>query len=80
MENIQVGFMRTGIYPLNPSAMDSSMGPATNVGEVGREEQASEVPSQESIGKILGVTIEKVLLENPHVPYSNTHYLVNVED
>lgn len=80
MENIQVGFMRTGIYPFNPFAMDSSMGPDTNVGEVGRGEQVSEVPSQESIEKIPCVIIEKVLLENLHVPYNNIHYLVNVED
>jgi hypothetical protein len=27
-----------------------------------------------------GVSIEEVLLENPHVPSSNTYYLVHVED
>jgi hypothetical protein len=38
VENIQVGFKRTGIYPLNPYAMDSSMGPASDVAVVGGEE------------------------------------------
>jgi hypothetical protein len=80
VENILVGFWRTGIYPLKPSTMDFSMDPTTNIGEVGQEEHACEMPSQESTGNILGVTIEEVLLEDPQVPYSSTHYLVNVKD
>jgi hypothetical protein len=80
VENIQAGFRRTGIYPLNHSTMDSSMGPATNFGEVGQDEHTCQMPSQESTGKFPGITIEEVLLEDPEVPYNNTHYLVNVED
>jgi hypothetical protein len=80
VENIEAGFRRTGIYPLNPSAMDSSMGPASNFVEVGQNEHSCEVPSQGSTGNIPVVTIEEVLLEDPQVPYSNTHYLINVED
>ena len=69
-----------GIYLLNHSAMNSSMGPTTNFGEVGQDKHACQKPSQESTRNIPSVTIEEVLFEDPEVPYSNAHYLVNIED
>jgi hypothetical protein len=80
VENIQAGFRRTGIYPLDSCAMDSSMGPTGDVGEVGREDLALEQASEDSQENIPGVSIEKVLLENLHIPSSNTHYRVQGED
>jgi hypothetical protein len=38
VENIQAGFRKTSIYPLNPCAMDSNMGPAGDVPVAGGEE------------------------------------------
>jgi hypothetical protein len=80
VENIQSGFRKTGIYPLDPSAMDSSMGPTSDTGEVGVDEHLHNFAGEEAPGNIPVVSIEEVLLENPEVPWSNTHYTVQIED
>jgi hypothetical protein len=66
--NIEAGFRKTGIYPLNPSAMDSSMGPSSVYSEAPGEGEGSSVPSQESPEAPALVSIHEVLLEEPPLP------------
>jgi hypothetical protein len=42
--NIEAGFRKTGIYPLNIMAMDSSLGPSTAYMEVPGGGESSEIP------------------------------------
>jgi hypothetical protein len=45
VENIQAGFRKMGIYPLNPSALDASMGPSGAFGEVEGQGECKDTPS-----------------------------------
>ena len=42
VKNIQAGFAKTGIYPLNPKAMDNEHGPSTLFEELDDDETSSE--------------------------------------
>jgi hypothetical protein len=92
MENIEAGFRRTGIHPLNPSAMELHMGPLSGCAEVQGEGNMGpsgasthvhgeghglELPSQEAAEGFPAVTIE-VLSEPADIPCSNTQYLMDL--
>jgi hypothetical protein len=47
VENIQAGFRRTGIYPLDPCTMDSRMDPAGEASYVGGEDLAGKEASED---------------------------------
>ena len=56
------------------------MGLAEEASYFGGEDLLGEEASEDSPQDIPRVSIEEVLLENPHVPSSNTYYLVYIED
>jgi hypothetical protein len=61
VDNIQAGFRRTSIYPLDASAVDCNMGLAGEGEQVEVEEQNSELEFQEAAENIPTVSIEDVL-------------------
>ena len=78
VENIQAGFCKTRIYPLNPFAMDSSMGPSCAFGEVEDEGKCNDNPSEETLQILHEVSIQVVLEEAQELPSTRQHYLVNL--
>jgi hypothetical protein len=64
--NIEAGFRKTGIYPLNLTAMDSSLGPSTAYTESPKGNPA--------------ISIEEVLLEASPLPCPQLQYLVHLAD
>jgi hypothetical protein len=78
--NIEAGFCKIGIYPLNPSAMDSSMGPSSVYSKAPSEGEGSLVPSQESPEAPTPVSIQEVLLEEPPLPCTYEQYVVHLGD
>jgi hypothetical protein len=72
--------MKTGIYPLNPTAMDSSLEPSTAYMEVPGRGESSDIPSEESPEGNPVVSIEEVLLEAPPLPCPQLQYLVHLAD
>ena len=87
VENIEASFRRTGIHPLNLSAIESHMGPSGSCIEVQGEgnmdpSRAStqvhgkghdlELPFQEAVEGFLIVTIKEVLSEHADIPSPNT--------
>jgi hypothetical protein len=45
--NIEAGFQKIGIYPLNSTAMDTSLAPSITYREVQEEEEGSGIPHEE---------------------------------
>jgi hypothetical protein len=78
--NIEAGFRKIGIYPLNITAMDSSLGPSTAYTEVPGEGESSEIPLQESAEGNPPVSIHEVLLEAPPLPCPELQYVVHLAD
>jgi hypothetical protein len=78
VENIQAGFHKMGIYPLNPSELDSSMGPSSAFGEV--EGECNNNPSEETSQFLQEFYIQEVLEEAKELPNTRQHYMVNLGD
>ena len=78
VENIEAGFRKTGIYLLNPAAMDSSLGPLTTYTEVPGGGKSSEIHEEESTKGNFKVSIEEVLLEALPLPCPQVQYLVHL--
>jgi hypothetical protein len=78
VENDQAGFRKTGIYPLNSSALDASMGPSGAFGEVQGQGECNNTPSEESSEFAQEVSIQEVLDEVEEQSYSRQQYLINL--
>jgi hypothetical protein len=76
--NIDAGFRRTGIDPLNPSAMDSNMGPLEAYTEVEGAQEGTGGSSQESPEVPVPISIQEVFLEAPPLPCSDSQYCVSL--
>jgi hypothetical protein len=76
--NIEAGFRKIGIYPLNPTAMDSSLGPSTAYTKVPGGGESSEIPKEESPEGNPAVSIEEVMLEAPPLPCHELQYVVHL--
>jgi hypothetical protein len=81
VSNVQAGFRRTGIYPLNSTAMDSSLGPSSAYTKVHSEGEALESPQEEPVEADPGsIGIEEVLLEAPPLPCPELQYMVQLAE
>ena len=78
VENIQAGFCKTGIYSLNPSALDARMGPSSVFGEVKGQGERKDTPSEETSQFVQEVSIQEVLEEAKELPCTRHHYPVNL--
>jgi hypothetical protein len=80
VDNIQAGFRKTGIYPLDPSTLNGRMGPSSAYKDEEGEDEGPKIPSHEGSDLLQQVSIQEVLLEDEDLASSKDHYVVNIGD